>query len=67
MAHLFNKGIYYITNGTDPNTLGLVPTNNAGLAKTEDGSSTWRYDDALPTNKWVLDNLDKFHTNIVHS
>ncbi len=65
MAHLFNKGIYYITNGTDPNTLGLVPTNNAGLAKTEDGSSTWRYDDALPTNKWVLDNLDKFHSNIV--
>ena len=62
MAHLFNKGIYYIENGTDPNTLGLVPTNNAGLAKTEDGSSTWRYDDALPTNKWVLE-TKQIHTN----
>lgn len=65
MAHLFNKGIYYIENGTDPNVLGLVPTETAGLAKTKDGSLTWRYDDALPTNKWVLDNLDRYNTHIV--
>ena len=65
MAHLFNKGIYYIENGTNPNTLGLVPTQNVGLAKTEDGSLTWRYDDALPTNKWVLDNLDRYNAHIV--
>ena len=65
MAHLFNKGIYYIENGTDPNVIGLVPTEAVGLAKTEDGSSTWRYDDALPTNKWVLDNLDRYNAHIV--
>lgn len=57
MAHLFNKAIYYIENGTDPNVVGLLPTEAVGLAKTEDGSSTWRYDDALPTNKWVLERV----------
>ena len=55
MSHIKNKGIFYVANGTDPNILGITPTSNLGLCKTQDGTKEWNYNDTLaPGSKWVL-------------
>lgn len=53
--HLTNRDIAYISNGTDPNTLGIVPVFNLGRCVTEDGTQEWNYNSALaPGSRWVL-------------
>ena len=53
--HIINKNIGYISNGTDPNTLNIIPTNDLGKCLTQDGTQEWNYDVSLPAGtKWVL-------------
>lgn len=53
--HLTNRDIAYISNGTNPNTLGIVPAFNLGKCVSEDGTQEWNYNSALsPGSRWVL-------------
>ena len=54
MAHQFNKDIAYIENTDNPNTLNILPVDNAGKCMTLDGTKEWNFNSALPVgSKWI--------------
>lgn len=53
--HITNRSIAYISNSTNPNTLGLIPNIGVGKCITENGDQEWNYDSSLPIgSRWVL-------------